>query len=71
MPTATVKYDEATDDYYLEFPEGLTEQMGWNVGDTLKWTPHENGSWSITKKEDDIVGSDNTQGNVPPDGTLT
>jgi hypothetical protein len=69
--TATVKYNEATDEHYLEFPDELMEQVGWNVGDTLKWTSHEDGSWSIAKKEDEGIGSSNTERNVPPNGTVT
>lgn len=71
MATATVKYDEATDDYYLEFPEDFFDQMGWQVGDTLKWTPNEDGSWILTKKEAEASGTGDQERHVPPDGTST
>ena len=28
---------EENGDYVLSFPEGLIEQMGWEIGDTLIW----------------------------------
>lgn len=51
--TVTVQEDPDSDDLILPFPPDLLENMGWKEGDTLKWTEHEDGSWSI-KKIDDI-----------------
>ena len=70
MATATVKYNEATDDYYLEFPEDFFDQVGWKVGDTLKWTPNEDGSYTLTKKVD-VDGTNIETRDDTSDGTVT
>lgn len=44
-----VETDPETGDSYLVFPDGLTEEMGWNIGDTLLWKENSDGSWSLTK----------------------
>lgn len=33
-----VVYDEDTDEYLLEFTDEMLEELGWEEGDTLKWT---------------------------------
>jgi hypothetical protein len=43
--------DPETGDLILPFPEGMLEQMGWDVGDTLKFKTHKDGSFTLTKKE--------------------
>ena len=40
---------------YLEFPNELMEEMGWNEGDTLEWKDNGNGSWAIQKVSTDGV----------------
>jgi hypothetical protein len=50
MTTAEVKVDEFGDTY-LVFPEGYIEQLGWDVGDKIKWTDNNDGSWTMTKVE--------------------
>jgi len=47
--TLEVKKMMVTDDYYVEFPEEVLEEAGWKPGDTLKWTDKGDGSWSLTK----------------------
>jgi len=36
---------------FIEFPDDLMNQMGWEAGDVLTWTQQDNGNWLITKKE--------------------
>ena len=49
--TATV--EENTDgEYFIKFPDGLCDQMGWAVGDSLVWYNQNNGSWTLKKKAD-------------------
>lgn len=48
--TLEVKYDSSTGDHYLEFPPELLNQVGWDFGDTIVWSPNENGSWTLEKK---------------------
>ena len=43
--------DPVTGDRILEFPPDLLKEAGWQVGDTLEFVEDKNGSWSITKKE--------------------
>lgn len=37
---------------YVELPDALLNQMGWATGDTLEWLDNEDGTFTITKKED-------------------
>ena len=37
---------------YIELPDALLNQMGWATGDTLEWLDNEDGTFTITKKED-------------------
>lgn len=53
MDKFTVEVKENDDgDLYIEFPDQLMEQMGWQEGDTLKWTERPDGSFSINKKQE-------------------
>lgn len=36
---------------FIEFPEGVTEELGWNEGDVLKWEDNHDGSFTVKKKE--------------------
>lgn len=47
----TIQEDPESGDLILPFPEGMLEQMGWDVGDTLNWEAKDNGTFHITKKE--------------------
>lgn len=35
--TSTVKQYEDSEDLYVELPEDLLDQLGWEEGDTLEW----------------------------------
>lgn len=48
---------EDPENLMLTFPEELLRKMDWNVGDTLIWDMHDDGSISLTKKSDDIQQS--------------
>lgn len=37
----------------LNFSDDLIEQLGWDVDDILEWTENEDGSYSITKQENE------------------
>ena len=41
--------DPETGDLLLDLTEELCEEMGWSVGDTLKWEDNGDGSWSVRK----------------------
>jgi hypothetical protein len=46
----TAILEEDGEDLILPLPEELLEELDWHVGDTLQWTEHSEGSWSIRKK---------------------
>jgi hypothetical protein len=45
----TAILEEDGDDLILPLPEELLNELDWNIGDTLTWTEHSEGSWSIRK----------------------
>jgi uncharacterized membrane protein (UPF0127 family) len=49
--TLPVKYLEESDEYYIEFPDGVMEELKWNVGDELEWKDNNDGSFIVSKKE--------------------
>ena len=49
--TVYLEEDPVTGDLILPFPEGLCDEMGWEVGDTLKFKSNKDGSFTLTKKE--------------------
>ena len=42
-----------SDDGVLTFPEELIETTGWKEGDVLSWSENPDGSWTLTKAEND------------------
>ena len=42
-----------SDDGVLTFPEELIETTGWKEGDVLEWIDNQDGSWTLTKAEND------------------
>ena len=48
--TVIVEEDPETGDLILPFPEGLCDQLGWNIDDTLNWEPNDDGSFTLSKK---------------------
>lgn len=50
MSTFTAKVIEVDGELVLEFPDGMMEELGWEIGDTLIWTRRCNGVWELSKK---------------------
>ena len=50
--TLEVKEDPESGDSILEFPPDMLEATGWKEGDDLIWTDNEDGSYTLTKKEE-------------------
>jgi uncharacterized membrane protein (UPF0127 family) len=48
MSIKQVKYDEETDEYFIEFSEEEMEEIGWKIGDRIKW--EDNGESIIVSK---------------------
>jgi hypothetical protein len=47
--TLPVKYNQETDEHYIEFTDEILEASGFKIGDTLNWKPQDNGSYMIEK----------------------
>lgn len=46
----TVEVDEYGDHFIVFSPEAIA-QVGWKIGDNIKWTDNNNGSWTMSKVE--------------------
>lgn len=53
--TVAVQEDAATGEAVIEFPEELIQQVGWQEGDIIAWQDLGDGSWSLTKREDNMA----------------
>ena len=51
----TLEEDSETGELILPFTNEMLESVGWKEGDTLKWNDNGNGSWSLSKVENDKV----------------
>lgn len=49
--TVYIEEDPDTGDLILPLPEGICDELGWEIGDKLKWKTNENGTFTVTKKE--------------------
>lgn len=49
----TVTHKDSDGNMYVELPSALLNQMGWATGDTLEWADNNDGTFTITKKEED------------------
>ena len=50
--TVTLEEDPKTGDLILPFTPDMLAQVGWDFGDVLNWHDNNDGSWTLTKKED-------------------
>jgi len=53
--TIDIKHDDQSEDLYLELPAELMEQIGWKVGDDLKFIDHKDGSFAVKKVKYETV----------------
>lgn len=44
-----VQDDQDPDQLLLDLGTELCEQLGWHVGDQLKWIDNKDGSWTLIK----------------------
>jgi hypothetical protein len=49
VDTVTVQYDAVSDEHYIAW-DGLEEETGWKPGDTIIWIENEDGSYTLSKK---------------------
>jgi hypothetical protein len=45
----TLIEDPETGDLIMPFPEGMCDELGWEIGDTLQWNLQEDGTIILTK----------------------
>ena len=50
--------DDGTGDLFLEFPPELMDDVGWSVGDDIKFLPQDNGSFLLKKVKYESVEID-------------
>ena len=53
--TIELQDDPETGDCILEFPSDFIEETGWKEGDVLEWLDNKDGSFTMTKKETQLV----------------
>lgn len=46
-----IEQDPETGELVLPFNPDMLAQVGWDFGDIIEWHDNQNGSWSLTKKE--------------------
>lgn len=56
--TLKVKYDDSTGDHYLQFTPDMLAQVGWDFGDAIIWKDNEDGSYTLSKKVDNITSDE-------------
>jgi hypothetical protein len=49
--TLPVKYNEKTDEYYIEFNDEILAASGFRIGDNINWNPQDDGSYILEKSE--------------------
>lgn len=49
--TITLEEDPETKDLIMPFPDGLCDRLGWEIGDTLHWNQSTNGSFILSKEQ--------------------
>lgn len=50
--TLNVKQDDESGDTFIQLPDDLMIEAGWNLGDVIEWIDNKDGSWTMKKKED-------------------
>jgi hypothetical protein len=51
--TVTVEEDPETGELILPLPADMLTMQGWVDGDTLEWHDNEDGTWSLSKVQND------------------
>jgi uncharacterized membrane protein (UPF0127 family) len=51
--TVEVQSCPESDDLFLELPEELLAQVGWQIGDTIHWQQQPDNTWVLTKSPTD------------------
>lgn len=51
--TVSLEEDPETGELILPFSDEMLEGLGWTEGDTLTWTDRGDGSWCLSKKQEE------------------
>lgn len=54
MPTIKLETDPTTGELVLPISDELMKEVGWKIGDTIRWTEQDNGSWHLTKVNEQL-----------------
>lgn len=46
-----IQVDEATGDYFIEFPPALLARLGWKENDVLVWHENDDKTYTLKRKE--------------------
>lgn len=47
----TLEEDPETGDLLLPLDDGIFEDCGWKIGDTIEWIDNNDGSWTLRRKD--------------------
>jgi len=54
--TYTIDVQEREDgELFIELPQDILTEAGWKIGDRIKWTESDNGSFTLTKADTEWV----------------
>ena len=53
-----IQEDPVTGELFVELPDRLLKQLGWEEGDDLEWIEEPNGNWTIKKISEDTEEND-------------
>lgn len=53
--TVQTEEDPETGDLFMPIPEEAIEKLGWKIGDVLSWDKNDDGTWTLSKKEETKV----------------
>jgi hypothetical protein len=54
MQTIKLETDPTTGDLVLPISDELMQEVGWKIGDTIRWTEQENGCWQLSKVNEQL-----------------
>jgi len=57
MTQVIVKEDD-NGELYIDLPDELMEEMGWDIDTELVWTVYDDGKIGLRKKENDDTGNE-------------
>jgi len=56
VPTSNklfIQEDPDTGELFVELPDRLLKELGWEEGDDLEWVEQPNGNWTIKKVDNE------------------